>query len=261
VKELNFEYLPLDEIDISLSNVRRTNLAAGIDELASSIKEIGVQQPVVVFPQKGRYELVIGQRRYLACRKLGLQEIPALISEFKNETQATLSSFSENIHRLDLEYRDKMQVATELLNKFGSIEQVATHLGVSPQTVRSYLGYAAVPESIKKMVDEKKLSASTAARIAKYIPDEKQAVKIAEKIKETLRSEQRRNIIDVARENPTKPAEEIVKIARETRRITIHVTRRVYEAIILASKKYETDKEDIAREALEDWLKKRGFIE
>jgi len=108
MKKLNFEYLPLDKIDISLSNVRKANanIEEGIGELASSIKEIGIQQPVVVFQKGDRYELIIGQRRYLACEELGLREIPALITSVKNETAATIKSFSENIHRLDLEYRD-----------------------------------------------------------------------------------------------------------------------------------------------------------
>ena len=82
MRKLNFEYLPLDKIDISLSNVRKANanIEEGIGELASSIKEIGIQQPVVVFQKGDRYELIIGQRRYLACEELGLREIPALIT-------------------------------------------------------------------------------------------------------------------------------------------------------------------------------------
>ncbi len=262
MKKLKFEYLPLDKIDISLSNVRKSNLEEGIDELANSIREIGVQQPVVVFQRGDRYELVIGQRRYLACKKLGLKDIPALITTVKDETEATIKSFSENIHRLDLEYRDKMQVATELLNKLGSVNKVAEHLGVSPQTVRNYLGYRAVPESIKKMVDEGKLSASTATRIAKNIPDEEKAVKIAEKIKETPRSEDRRKIIDVAKENPQKTPEEIVKTVKEQKfkRVTIDLTPRVANALEEACQKYNSDAEDITMEALEEWLKKRGFI-
>jgi len=264
MKKLGFKYLPLDKIDISISNVRKSNLEEVIDELADSINEIGVQQPIVVSLKGDRYELIIGQRRYLACKKLGLKEIPALITTVKNDTEATIKSFSENIHRLDLKYRDKMQAALELLNKFGSIDKVAYHLGVSPQTVKNYLGYAAVPESMKKMVDERKLSASTAIRITQGIPDENLAVKIAEKVKETPRSEERKNIIDIARENPSKAPGEIFKIARERsmmKKITIHVTHRVYEAITLASKEYDSDKEDVIKEALEEWLKKRGFIE
>jgi len=265
MKRLEFDYLPLDKIDISISNVRKTNLKEGIDELANSIKEIGVQQPIVVLTKgdKGdRYELIIGQRRYLACKKIGKKEIPALIAVIKNKTEATIVSFSENIHRLDLEYRDKMQVAIELLSKLGSINKVAEHLGVSPQTVKNYIGYAAVPEPIKDMVGKGKLSVETATRIIKNIPDEKQALKIAEKIKEIPRNEDRRKIIDVAKENPKKAPDEIVKIAKSKNfgKVTIDLTPRVANALSQACHKYRSDPEDITSEALEEWLNKKGFL-
>jgi len=264
MKKLKFEYLPLDKIDVGISNVRKANIEEGIDELANNIREIGVQQPIVVLEKPdGRFELIIGQRRYLACKELELKDIPALITTVKDETDATIKSFSENIHRLDLKYRDKMRVALELLNKFKTVDKVAMLLGVSSQTVRNYLGYAAVPEPIKKMVDERKLSASIATRIAKSIPDEKQAVKIAEKIKEIPRSEDRRKIIDVAKENPKKSPEEIVKTAEKQKfkRVTIDLTQRVADALARACEEYKNDAEDITTEALEEWLKKRGFIE
>lgn len=261
MKRLNFNYLPLDKIYISKFNVRKSKLEEGIDELAKSIKEIGVQQPVVVFPKGDRYELVIGQRRYLACKRLELKEIPALITRVKSDTEAVIASFSENIHRLDLEYRDKMQVATELLTRLGSINKVATHLGVNPQTVKNYLGYAAVPEPIKKMVDEHKLSATTATEIAKNIPDEKLAIKIAGKIIETPSSEKRRIIVDVARENLGKSFGQITRIADKVKftKVTIDLTPRVAEALDRACLEYKIDRKGIATEALERWLQDRGF--
>lgn len=262
MKRLKFEFLPLDKIDISISNVRKTNLKEGIDELANSIKEIGVQQPIVVFTKGDRYELIIGQRRYLACKKIGNKAIPALITAKKNETEATIISFSENIHRLDLEYGDKMQVAIELLSKLGSVNKVAEYLGVSYQTVKNYIGYAGVPEPIKKMVERKKLSVKTAKMITKNIPDEKQALEIAQKIKETPRSEDRRKIIDVAKENPKKAPEEIVKIAKSQKftKVTIYLTLRVANSLSQACDKYESGPKDITTEALEEWLNKRGFL-
>lgn len=264
MKKFEFDpKLSLDKIDVSLSNARKTNLEEGIDELARSIAEIGIQQPVVVFKKKdGRFELIIGQRRYLACKKLGLKEIPALITTVKDETDTTIKSFSENIHRLDLGYRDKMQVAIVLLNKLGTPKKVADQLGLSEQTVRNYLGFAGVKDDIKKMVDEGKLSANTALLIAKNIPDERQAIEIAKKVKEMPRAEDRRKLIYGAKDNPHKSAAEVAKIVKrkELREMTLHLTEAVYEALEDASRKYESDKEDIAVEGVEEWLKKRGFI-
>jgi ParB family chromosome partitioning protein len=263
MKKLKFEYLPLNKIDISISNVRKSNLEEGLEELVKSIKEIGIQQPVVVFPKEDRYELIIGQRRFLASQRAGLKEIPALITTVKDETDATIKSFSENIHRLELEYRDKMRVATELLKKLGSEIEVAKYLGVTPQTVKNWLGYADLPEEIKRIVDGGKLSANTALRIWRHIPDEKKAIEIAKMVKEIPRNEDRAAIIDIAREYPSKSTEEIVKVMKERsmmKKITIHVTQRVYEGLLKASKEYQSNEEDVVKEALEDWLKKRGFI-
>ena len=84
-KQLQFEPIDINEIDVSLSNVRKSNLKEGIEELAKSIAEIGVQQPVVVFQKKNkRFELIIGQRRYLACQSLGMTKVPALITTVKD---------------------------------------------------------------------------------------------------------------------------------------------------------------------------------
>lgn len=263
MERLKLKNILLDEIDISILNVRKSNLGEGIEELANSIKEIGVQQPIVVFQRDNRYELLIGQRRYLACKKLNLKNIPALITTVKNETDAIIKSFSENIHRLDLEYRDKMQVATLLLKKLNSIDKVARYLGVNPQTVKKWLGYKDLSEDIKEMVDEGKLSATTALRIWQNIPNEKKAVEIAKKVKEIPRGKDRTSIIDIARENPKKSFKEIVKITKNRsimEKITLHITQRVYNALIQASKEYQSNKEDVAKEALENWLKKRGFI-
>ncbi|MCJ7667449.1 MAG: ParB/RepB/Spo0J family partition protein [Anaerolineae bacterium] len=261
-KRLDFEYLPLDKIDISEHNVRRSKVEKGIDELAESIKEIGVQQPVMVFPKGDRWELIIGQRRYLACKKLGEKEIPAVITGAKNATQAAIASFSENIHRQDLDYRDKMEVAIRLYNQLRSVEKVAKRLGVSSQTVRNYMGYKAVPEPIKRMVEGGKLSAATATRITRGIGDEEKAIGIAEKIVEVPRSEDREKIIASAKENPDKSIAEVVKIAEKSRfrQVTVDLTASLAEALEQACKDYESDPKDLAAVAVEEWLYKEGYI-
>jgi ParB family chromosome partitioning protein len=262
--KLQFSYIKLDEIDVSESNVRKSNLEEGIEELANSIREIGVRQPVTVFKKDGRYELIIGQRRYLASRRAGEVEIPAVIVKAQDRTDALIKSLSENIHRRELDYRDKMQAALELRDKLKSIDVVAKHLGVSPQTVRNYFGYAAVPDKIKGMVADKKLSASFAMRISRKIPDEELAFKVAEQTSKMPRSQEKNAFIDLVGEKPQE--KNFAKLLNEARRkaqmkkITIHVTQSVYDAILKASKEYGSDHEGVVKEAVEEWLTNRGFI-
>lgn len=260
---LGFESdLPIDKIDVSHFNVRRTKPDEGLDELAQSIKEIGVQQPIVVFQEGGRFKLIIGQRRYLACKRIGKKEIPALITKIEDETEGALVSFSENIHRTDLDYRDKMQVAEELLKRLGNITAVARKLGVSPATVSNYLGYAAVPDEIRKLVSEKKLSATTATRIAQSIPDKKKAIRIAHKVTEKPRAQDRLQFIEIAKENPDKTLVKIEEIHSKTKfqKITLDLTPRILRALEQASKDYKSGREAIATLAIEEWLQERGFL-
>lgn len=264
-EKLDFDYISLDKIDISSLNVRKVNLEEKLEELAESIKAIGVQQPIMVFKKPdGRYELIIGQRRYLACKKIGKKTIPAVITDVKGKTDALIKSFSENIHRLDLAYQDKMTIALELLKILGSIEKVAKFIGVHPQTVKDWLGYASVPEQIKEMVKEGKFGSKTALRIVRDIPDEKQAIKIAKLVEEEPRKEDQIDIIDVGKENPDEESKEIKKIhekrKKEKRPLTINLTEKINKALNEACKQYNNKKDDIALEALEEWLTKRGFI-
>lgn len=264
-KKLRLEYPLLEQIDISDSNVRKSDRDRGIEELADSIREIGLQHPVVVCKKTdGRYDLISGQRRYYACKTLGWTRIPAIVRTVRDQTQAVIISFSENIHRLDIAYRNKMQAATVLLARLGNIRDVAKRIGVSEQTVVNYLGYAAVPDEVKKMVDEGKIGATTALEITrKNYPDTGRIIEIARKVRELPRAETRGYFIEAAAEDKNRPVEDVFRTAKKQslmKSITIHVTEKIYTAVVEAEQKYERSKEDIIRELVETWLENEGLV-
>jgi ParB family chromosome partitioning protein len=256
--------IPIDKIVLSKNNVRKTlDDFLAIDELAKSIKENGLLQPVVVFHDEGQetYELIIGQRRYQACKSIGLKTIPAIIRKPMNSIDAIALSFIENIHRKELGYKDKTEVALALLNELGTIQSVADKLNVSDTAVRNYLGYNAVPDPIKKMVEEGKLSRIVAVRIAKNNPVTEKAVAIAEKIKEIPQRKLRKQILQTNTAYPDYSVEQVVKEAPDIKfkRVTIDLTSAAAEALKMASVKYEMEPEEIALNALLDYLTNEGF--
>ena len=75
-----FEELPMSKVSIGSHQMRTRNTDAGIDELANSINKVGLLEPIVVIPsEKGKYEIVTGQRRFLAFQHLGREKIPAMV--------------------------------------------------------------------------------------------------------------------------------------------------------------------------------------
>ena len=78
-KDNQIKLLPLESLDISDVNVRRREITADLDELAKSLDQFGLQQPIVVEPKGERFAIVVGQRRYLAAKQLGWDQMPALV--------------------------------------------------------------------------------------------------------------------------------------------------------------------------------------
>lgn len=253
------QYIPLNQLEVSRSNVRQRERVADVDELARSMDVDGLLQPIVVQRNNGHYEIIIGQRRYLAARQLGWDEIPAYVRpERLDEFDAKIISFSENIQRRDLNPRDKADACTYLLGQLGSIAAVADRLAITEQTVRKWLGYAAVPEGLKALVDEKKISAPIALRLAEYIPNEAKAVQIAERIAELKPpARHRERILSAVEEAPDRSIDSIFRRAEEKRRekqVFFVLPEKWALAIERAEKSFGRTANDIARDATIRWL-------
>ena len=263
----SFKYddIPLDKLAVRRTNARVRDVLAEIDSLAHSMATFGLQQPIVVRETDGgKHEIIIGQRRYLAARELGWKTIPAKIETTPlDDVQALAVSFSENIQRRDLAPRDKAEACRLLLERFETPGKVAEYLGTTEQTVRKWLGYAAVPSGLKEMVEERQISVPEAMRLAQYIPEEEKAVEVARRMVDKRAPKTERNrIIAAAEEFPERPVDTIFRIADEKRfekRITIILPEKWALALDRASDRLEMEPGDIAREAIIEWLESRRF--
>ena len=145
--------IPIDHIKVSQFNTRKDLTAgtedAGLEDLTNNIREKGLLSPVIVrsLPD-GMFDLVAGQRRYLACTKLGMPTIPAVVRDNLGDADATTISLIENIHRANMHPLDKARAYQHLNETYGSHSAVARHANVSISTVRRYLSLLALTPAI-----------------------------------------------------------------------------------------------------------------
>jgi ParB family transcriptional regulator, chromosome partitioning protein len=154
----------LDELPLASISPNRFQPRGHFDEealsqLADSIREVGVLQPVLVRPSgDGQYELIAGERRWRAARRVGLQTIPALVRE-TDDAAALEQALVENVHRDNLNPLEEAAAYQQLVEDFGlTHDEVAARVGRSRATVSNTLRLMQLPPAIQKAVQEGKLS-------------------------------------------------------------------------------------------------------
>jgi ParB/RepB/Spo0J family partition protein len=149
--------IPLDQLIVSALNARK-NLHAGqedsgIEELASSIRQQGLLSPLIVRPfAEGGYEVLIGQRRLLACRKIKLDPVPCLVRDDLGDTDAVALSLVENVHRADMHPLDKAHALKALYDRHHSYERVARETAWSASTIRKYIQLLELPIELQQRI-------------------------------------------------------------------------------------------------------------
>lgn len=174
----------MSDIQLSEFNIRKDLGAgtedAGLENLAESIKDKGLLNPLIVRRLDDRtYELIAGQRRFLACQRLGWETIPAIIRDIDDSTDATILSLVENIHRADLNPIDKSKAYQKIYEKYGDYNRVARETGVSVSTIRKYLALLKLAPSIqaKLTTAEGPAGIGTLSRVAEtFAPEEQEGV-------------------------------------------------------------------------------------
>ena len=151
-------WLPVDQIEPNKDQPRRHFDEEKLDELAASIKEHGVIQPVVVRKNGDFYELIVGERRWRASRKIKLEKIPAIIREAAADESLQLAII-ENIHREDLNPIEEARAYDRLTKEFGmSQETVAKKVGKDRASVANYIRLLKLSQAAQKDVITGRLS-------------------------------------------------------------------------------------------------------
>ena len=166
--------IPLELVDVG-SNVRVTLEA--IDELAASIAEHGVLQPVKASrTADGRYRLLWGQRRVLAARLAGLVSVPAIVSDDVAAGERPIEQLVENLHRADLNPIDRAQAMRAVVDGGISQADLARKLGVAPSTVSNDLRLLTLAEPVQEQIRAGEISASHGKAMASLPAKQQQAL-------------------------------------------------------------------------------------
>lgn len=195
--------IEVDKIDPNPWQPRRRLDQAALEELAASIREHGVVQPIVVCRAAGgRYRLVAGERRWRACQLLGMATVPAIIKDL-SDRDSTEVALVENVQREDLNPLEEATAYKILQEEFGlTQEEVARRVGRSRAQVANTVRLLQLPEKVQEYIVEGLLTAGH-GRALLVLEDQGEQVRVAEEI--------------VSRGLSVREAEELVKGAGKKR--------------------------------------------
>jgi ParB/RepB/Spo0J family partition protein len=263
--EGEFRRLALEKLELwQEANARKSDVYVDMENLAHSISEIGLQVPLVVMEQipNEKYLVISGQRRLQACRMVNYSPVPCIV--FKNVTleQAKIMSLSENLHRRAMNADDISDACDYLYKQWGDLSEVARRLGVSVPTVRKYLGYKNVPEQIKDLVREGRITASQAILIYTQFLDPKRQIEVAQELASIQQRADKSKFFQAVKE--ARPTDDVPKIRERAKRLaemksfTILLPPKTSRAVEKVALEMTVEPEYIIAQIVEHWVEERA---
>lgn len=158
--------LRMSDIEPNRNQPRQQFDDGSIAELADSIRQHGLIQPIVVRPVGANYQIVAGERRWRACRMLGLSEVSAIIKDFTDEETAQIALI-ENIQREDLNPIEEAQAYRSLMDEYGMTqEQLSKAVGKSRSAIANSVRLLNLPDTLVEMLKKREISVGQAKAIA-----------------------------------------------------------------------------------------------
>jgi ParB family chromosome partitioning protein len=247
--------LELKRIQPNKLNPRLRFSKSGLDDLAASIKQYGILEPIIVRPVNSHYEVVVGERRYRAAQQAGLDEVPVIVRDYDDDEVMEIN-LVENVQREDLSAVEKAKLCQELRtrypDKYVGWDIIAARIGVEVDTVRAWVRTLNLPGEVQeriaprelKRVPEGKIDYRTALDIAEKIKDPERQVEVATRLaEERMPREVAREVIRRAAttgDAAPRPVAQIVQEAAREPRASLAFTHRHYQAVVSGEKQQTT---------------------
>ena len=166
-KEEEIKEIPINKLRVNPYQPRKTFNQESLQELAESIKEHGVIQPIIVKKSIKDYEIVAGERRFRASRLAGKETIPAIVKDFTDEQMMEIAVL-ENLQRENLNSIEEAQAYETLMKNLNlTQEQLSKRVGKSRSYITNLLGLLTLPEEVKNLVKQEKITTSHARALSK----------------------------------------------------------------------------------------------
>ena len=270
-KILEYRDISLDELVIGMGQVRTQSPGKGIDDLVRSIETQGLLQPIVVCPARdeGKWEILVGQRRFLAHKLLKRESIAAaILDERVSSGEAKAISITENLIRRQLSGKELKDGILYLYKLYGSIQDVVEATGLPREKVRDNIKYPRLIPELKKLVDEG-IDVNAAVKAQDAATDE--AGTVNSEFATTLALEmepmtgvQRKRVTKVIKARPTRRVEDVIEDAKtgsQVTQIVTTVTVETHAAIQRYAREEGTNQDEAVASLIEEALIGRGLLE
>ena len=243
--------IELKKIQPNRLNPRLEFTKAGLDELADSIRQVGLLEPIIVRPRGDQYEVVVGERRYRAAQQAGLDTVSAIVRDYTDDVVIELNLI-ENIHREDLSHVEKGNCSIELMrrypDKFPTKSKLAYKLGVQESAVNAWMQAAqVVPKPIQKMIapaeptsgriPKGKISGDMAVTIARQVKGEERQTELAQELtRRGIPKPQARKVISEVARQPERPVQEIFQRTVDEAPVLLPFSKKHADDILIGHK-------------------------
>lgn len=247
-KEVSF--LPISQIEPNPLQPRKTFEEDALLELAETMKNYGVLQPILVIKKQKTYEIVTGERRWRAAKLAGLKEMPVIIKELTEKDLAEISLI-ENIQREDLNVMEEAMAYKRLLEEFSlTHDELASHIGKSRAAITNTLRLLALSLPVQKMTADGMISMGH-ARCLLAITDEEQQTEIATMIfDKQLSVRETENYIKNLTKKPKESKDST--LSPEMREVERQISQQLGSKVKLTVKKNHTGKIEINYTSMDD---------